>query len=287
MTKLIRLGNTEFNLVFANFCEKYLDIPEDISEDIKKIRLVYTDWIYKTAGYYDKNIEIQDFYRYPDSFTSKLDQFVDSMGKALFNFDRVFAISLDSFKKNRPALSRYIPAFEEYYSIKLLPYNIDAKSGISLIQNTKKVLVVSPFKELIDQQITSGNLRIIQPSLRDIEFITYKFPYTFLNDGPHQDSIETLDNISKDIIENYKNFDIAILSCGCYGTLLTNTICHTMNKNALYIGGQLPLIFGIVGKRDHWAIEQIYSQYKQHLVCPIPETYRPKNYDKIEGGCYW
>lgn len=286
-TRLPRLGNTEFNLIFANFCTKYMPYDTGICQYIKKIKCIYTNWIYKTAGYYDKDIPDKEIYLYPDDFTNKLDSFIDNMGKVLFGFDEAGALPLSSFSKIDHPLHQYIPHFENYYKVKLFPRNIDARCGISLIKDKKRILVISPFKELIDKQIESGNLKILQPSLAAAEFIIYKFPYTFLNNGPHRDSIETLDIIKQDLINNYNDFDMAILSCGCYGIFLMDTICNTMNKDAAYIGGQLPLIFGIIGQRDKWALRELYNKQTDYVIDGVPEAYRPQGYEKIENGCYW
>jgi hypothetical protein len=286
--KLLRLGYTEFNLVFANFLEKYVSNNSRLDQHISSIRSVYVDWIYKTAGYYDKEVEIKNSYIYPNDFTKKLDSFIDNMGNLLHKFDYARALPLDTFNKPTHPLHEYVQQFENHYNIKLSPSNIDVRACLSLIANQKlKVLVISPFKELIDQQIQSGNLSIIQPKLSETEFITYKFPYTFLNDGPHQDSQETLKYIQQDIINNYNNFDIAILSCGCYGSFVLDAICNIMNKEGVYIGGQLPLIFGIIGNRDKWALRELYPKHLDYIINGVPDEYKPKGFEKIEDGCYW
>lgn len=286
-TKLLRLGYTEFHLVFANFLDKYIEQNNLTQFHIQRIRSTYVDWIYKTAGYYDKDTAIKDNYLYPDDFTAKLDTFIDSMGDILYRFDEAAALPLDSLSDPANPLSPYIEPFEKHYNIKLHPYNIDARRALSVIRDKKKILVISSFKELIDQQITNGNFQHLHHDLAQSEFITYKSPYTFLNNGPHKDSFETLDTIKQDLMKNYTDFDIAILACGCYGAFLTDFICNSMNKNAAYVGGQLPLIFGIIGQRDKWALRELYPKKLDYVIDGVPDEYKPAGYSKIESGCYW
>ena len=281
--KHLRLGNTEFNLMIAHFCEKNCNVNIQEINYINNIKMRYVDWIYKTAGYYDKNIQIKNQYTLVD-FTDKLSTFIEKMTNTLYNSHNVIVLDYVLDHTNHSSLNKYIPDFEKKFNMKLIPGCIGVRECIPFILN-KKVLVVSPFKELIDQQIT--NISNIQPTLINSQFITYKFPYTFLNNGPNYDSFETLDIIKNDIKENYKDFDVAILSCGCYGSFLVEMISDEMKKDALYVGGQLPLVFGIICKRDKWAISELYNNDTTYLINGIPDIYRPDGWERIEDGCYW
>jgi hypothetical protein len=48
-------------------------------------------------------------------------------------------------------------------------------------------------------------------------------------------------------------------------------------------GGNLQLLFGIKGKR--WENSK-NIKFNEHWTYPLDED-KPKNYKKIEGGCYW
>ena len=45
------------------------------------------------------------------------------------------------------------------------------------------------------------------------------------------------------------DFDVALLGCGGYGLPLCNYIRHTLGKSAIYVGGGLQLLFGVMGSR--------------------------------------
>ena len=66
---------------------------------------------------------------------------------------------------------------------------------------------------------------------------TIKFPYCFLNNGPHNNYHETLEYIFDKIKE--VDFDVALLGCGCYGHLLCHKIHNELNKDAIYLGGSI------------------------------------------------
>ena len=66
-----------------------------------------------------------------------------------------------------------------------------------------------------------------------------------------------------------------------------------MKKDAIYIGGHLSAMFGVFGKRfnntnynDYFKDKQI-SDITPYIITSIPEEEKPKNYEKIENGCYW
>lgn len=147
----------------------------------------------------------------------------------------------------------------------------------------KKVLVISSFDGLIKKQYESGNLYKIYekfPNLISLE--TIKFPYCFGNCGPDENYFETLDKIFTEV----KNidFDIAILGCGSYGHMLCHKISTELKKDAIYVGGSVQTLFGILSSREK---EHGKIKYNEYWITSIPEEYRPTNYKNIENGCYW
>jgi hypothetical protein len=79
-------------------------------------------------------------------------------------------------------------------------------------------------------------------------------------------------------------FDIALLSCGAYGHMLCHKIDAELKKDAIYVGGSIQELFGIVSTREKDRGEIKYNKY---WITEIPESYRPANYKSIENGCYW
>ena len=103
---------------------------------------------------------------------------------------------------------------------------------------------------------------------------------TIKGNEPHKDFFETLDVMKKKIDESTAKY--FLVSCGCYGLLLCDYI-KKKNKNAIYVGGQLQLLFGLKGAR--WdKRDSIKSLYNNHWKYPKK---KPKGWDNVENGCYW
>jgi len=97
---------------------------------------------------------------------------------------------------------------------------------------------------------------------------------------PHNDFFETLEIMKKRIDKS--TADYFLVSCGCYGILLCDYI-KKIGKNSIYVGGQLQLLFGLKGAR--WdKREGIKKNYNKFWKYP---KRKPKNYNNVEGGCYW
>lgn len=282
--KITRPGNTEFHLIFAQYCEDNHNLSYNEIIEINNIKSCYIDWLYKTAGYYDTNIAQLIHYRHPEHYTPLLKEFIYKMMESLKNSDYFYG---KIWMLTHCSIYKYFNNFVTFLSIKHICNGLPhIYTIIPHIQN-KRVLIISSFSELIEQQINNGNVSSIQPSFNSSTFITYKFPYMFMNSGPDNNSFETLQKISNDIKENYNDFDIALLSCGCYGSFLTDMIHTEMRKDAIYVGGILPFYFGIIGKRELNEVDKHYKNHRDKLIIEVPAQYRPDCYKQIEDGCYW
>lgn len=79
-------------------------------------------------------------------------------------------------------------------------------------------------------------------------------------------------------------YDVAIIGCGAYGLPLAAMLKHD-SKQAILMGGATQLFWGIKGKR--WTDRPFFQKlFNEYWVFP-DEADRPKNYEKIEQGCYW
>lgn len=154
----------------------------------------------------------------------------------------------------------------------------------------KKVLIINPFVESFKKQLKNKFQIFKDPNkkifLDDQEFIFYKSYQTIAGNHIHNNWFETY-NIMCNDIKNL-DFDIALLGCGGYGLPLCNFIKMDMNKSAIYIGGGLQLLFGVMGRRwenrDDW--KKIIRDNDTKFIRPSGDEII-KNKDVIEGGCYW
>ena len=95
--------------------------------------------------------------------------------------------------------------------------------------------------------------------------------------------VDAFEKMKEDIAKI--DFDISLIGCGAYGMPLGAFIKEVLKKQAIHVGGQLQLLFGIKGKR--WDMRKDTSVlYNQYWIRPTEEL-RPKNYMDIENGCYW
>jgi hypothetical protein len=284
--KIVRLGMTESSILILTFISKNYILPNDIKHTISKILMNMVNWLYSTSGYYDKSVEGKYFNFNYTALNKNFFSMVTDLGTAIENCEISQMFIHEGFVMN--LFNTYKNDFIKKFKIKKLsilngtqfqdriPYIFDK-------MNNKKVLVLSSFVKLINQQYESGNLHIIYPNFPNVlSLVTIQTPYCYTNNGPHQNYFETLSYLFEQI--KTMDFDIAVLGCGIYGHMLTHKIHSELNKDAIYVGGSIQTLFGILSSREknHGAIK-----YDEHWITEIPEEYRPENYKLIEDGCYW
>ena len=154
----------------------------------------------------------------------------------------------------------------------------------------KTVLIINPFTITMKKQIKKG-FKIFKDAEKHI-FLSgqkikfYKSFNTIANNRIHKNWIETYNIMCNDISKI--DFDIALLGCGGYGLPLCNFIKINLQKSAIYVGGGLQLLFGIMGKRweniSMW--KQIIKENNTKFVRPSKDE-KIKNQQLIENECYW
>lgn len=146
----------------------------------------------------------------------------------------------------------------------------------------KKILVIHPFTKTISKQYK------IRKKLFKNHTILPKFSLKTLQAiqtiGGESDRFENwfeaLEYMEKKI--SSIEFDIAIIGCGAYGLPLAAYV-KRLGKKAVHLGGSTQLLFGIKGKR--WE-ENKFPLINKYWIKPDKEK-KPKNYKKVENGCYW
>ena len=154
----------------------------------------------------------------------------------------------------------------------------------------KKVLIISPFVNSFKKQLNNG-FRMFKDKdngifLEGQEFVFYKCFNTVAGNHPHINWINTFNIMCNDISK--LDFDIALISCGGYALLLGSFIKRKMGKSAIYIGGGLQLLFGVMGRRweTNDQIQQIIKENGCKFIKPSKDEI-PRNCQNVEGGCYW
>jgi len=151
----------------------------------------------------------------------------------------------------------------------------------------KVVLVVHPFAKTIESQYrTRRTLLFENPRiLPEFELKTIIAVQSGAdNDCGFTSWFDALEHMRQEIADT--EFDVAIIGAGAYGLPLAAAV-KKMGRQAVHLGGQTQLLFGIRGRR--WEIESpedIAPLFNEYWVRPS-EAETPSGSSSVEGGCYW
>tara|TARA_Y100000389_G_C17448734_1_gene513295 strand:+ start:1649 stop:2458 length:810 start_codon:yes stop_codon:yes gene_type:complete len=229
------------------------------------------------AGYYNTNNS-------QNSYKEWEFQYVDSMKNS--NLVLIVKDWFDNGYLNKTLIPQFKNLHIDYYD-KIHPYPKDITTylkSLEILTKNKKVLIIFPFTDSLNDNIVV--LDKINPDFKinAVNILTYKTPQTIKgNNYPHNNWLETYEKIKTDISKI--DFDVAFLSCGCYGHPLSNFIHQTLDKSAFYVGARLQLCFGINGRR--WDNETTTKKRVNKYWSRPKNNEKPTNFNKVEGGCYW
>ena len=152
----------------------------------------------------------------------------------------------------------------------------------------KKILVVHPFANTIEQQYKKRELLFEDNLLPEFELQTIKAVQSIAgNSTEFSDWFEALDYMKTEI--DKRDYDICLIGCGAYGFPLAAHV-KRMGKKSIQMGGSLQLLFGIRGKRwEDPNYNPIYNYSRlinKHWVKPADEE-KPSGAAIVEGACYW
>jgi hypothetical protein len=306
MNNVFRLGCTEIVLFYIKFIEDtYILLTENEKTVLKQSKTNYIKWFYTTSGFYDKELN----YSIENDFVCITD-FNDNI-----NYNKYWEIVLKNIKrkcKYTPIKDYIIPLECSLYKTDFIQMlnsesnmidtepNIDMTKYYYNIIKKQNVLIISSFNELICSQINNGNFyylanRLLQTDDYTLGNVTcLNTEYTFFNNGPESNIYDTFNRYLK-AIEDFddESYKVILISAGAYSVLFYDYF-YDKNKVIIILGGQIQQLFGIVNQRyknkqhlieKHFGYE--YNADKKYLITKIDNKYKPLNYEKIEGGCYW
>jgi len=289
--KILRLGYTESDLLFTyfvvNIAREKIDIMNDDFLRINTENML--NWFYTTSGFYDKSmtqININCFFSENfNSYMKRLINIIKNSTKCVLYFhdyikeyyryfgelveffqDKIFSDAWDDPLKFKMEYDKY--------------YNLD-----EFIKN-KKILIINPLSELMKDQFNNGNVYKANnnefPPIKKIVCIKNK--YTFFNNGPNNNLLETYFNFCNDIENINEEYDCVVISCGAYSCLIASYISNKLKKDVFVIGGLLNNKFALKTERlNQHNPDNIYNSYWIN----IPDNLKPNGYKNIENGCYW
>lgn len=149
----------------------------------------------------------------------------------------------------------------------------------------KKVLIVHPFAETIEQQYQKRKLLFENNLLPEFELKTIKAVQSIAGEKTEfKDWFEALESMKTKI--DQADYDICIIGAGAYGFSLAAHV-KRMGKKSIHLAGVTQLLFGIKGKRwENYIVWPYTNLYNEYWVRP-GENEKPKNAHVVEGACYW
>ncbi len=188
-------------------------------------------------------------------------------------------------------INKMYPNIKQIVGHSLEPYyfmnNIEYKYN-ELFKN-KKVLIISSHKNTIEDQLKK-KCKFFKKDIfhETTEFKVYKPPQQ--NAGSHDKNswLYHFNNMTQELdkIKNEQfNFDIALVSAGGFGMIISDYIFSKLNCSVIYIGGPLQLFFGINGGR--WKNNEIINNAQNKYWTNVLEEDKPKNPLLCENSCYW
>jgi hypothetical protein len=83
-------------------------------------------------------------------------------------------------------------------------------------------------------------------------------------------------------------FDVAFIGAGGFSNPLGHYIYKHLGRSAIYVGGPIQLMFGVMGRRwfGNDTIGKILVQNGDYWIRPLVDDYM-KGTDLVEQGCYW
>lgn len=157
----------------------------------------------------------------------------------------------------------------------------------------KKVLVIHPFTETIQQQYQKRKFLFSNSEiLPDFKLITIRAVQSLGGTEQFTDWFEAL-NWMQDEMDKI-DYDICLIGCGAYGFPLA-AHAKRMGKKAVHLGGSLQLLFGIKGNRwenPDFGFKTLkrkgaYTSLFNEYWCKASDNEKIKSSDKVENGCYW
>ncbi|CAM4099891.1 DUF1792 domain-containing protein [Zobellia roscoffensis] len=165
-----------------------------------------------------------------------------------------------------------------------------AKQPWTFALKGKKVLVIHPFAELIEQQYQHHRLQLFDNQDILPEFKLQTITAVQSLGGKHEKFstwFEALQSMKDEM--DKRDYDICLIGAGAYGFPLA-AHAKRQGKKAVHLGGSLQLLFGIKGKRwedPNYNEKYNYAALMNHCWVRPGEKFRPKNAENVEGACYW
>jgi hypothetical protein len=173
-------------------------------------------------------------------------------------------------------------SLEPYYFMDHKDYKFD-----ELFKN-KKILIISSHNNTIKNQLPNIDKLFTKNIFhKEVTFKIYKPPQQNAGNNDNNSWIFHCDKMKEDLqnIKNEFDFDIALVSAGGFGMIITNFIFNKLDASVIYVGGSLQLFFGINGRR--WINNKVIIDNQNKYWTNVLREDMPCNPLICENSCYW
>ena len=158
----------------------------------------------------------------------------------------------------------------------------------------KKVLIICPFGTLLAQRANKETFEAVWAKTGKKWFYpasvdALEFPYGFVSETQQRygTALRLFENIAEQI--SRRDFDVALVAAAGLGTPIVSHV-RSMGKVAIYMGGHLQILFGVLGKR--WRDRKDWQErYFNDRWIDMPDAWKPKTLVQgvkvCDNGAYW
>jgi hypothetical protein len=228
------------------------------------------------AGFYfslDPNKAQRDL----SAWTEKYFQGFLVPGCQLFPYPACYPFFLNVWKELSDSKQSYIPLYSHFPS---------PSKFFSMLRG-KRVLVLTPFKDLMVRMVNENRLRNLYKNfeISETNFVFCQSPVSLYPTRPGDGWLDTFDNLASEISSLISRHDIDIFfaSCGSYGVPITSHIYNEFNITSVYYGNFLNTLFGI---KQQCSIDYENGNINDDLRLDSDLGSRYSNVQLIDGGRY-
>ncbi len=276
---IARFGSTELNVIV-----NYLFVKENKRSWIRYIKGESFEWWWNKNGL--------RFLRDNSGFFPLEEKYVCQFSELMINDTQQLDV-LASWQNKEFFLIKNLPNLKRTGLVTMEPYWADRPWTRAL--KGKKVLVIHPFAQLIEEQYKEHRTQLFKNPdvLPEFELQTIQAVQSLGGAGGQFTTWFDALHYMEDEIDK-RDYDIALIGCGAYGFPLAAHIKRS-GKKAFHVGGALQLLFGIKGNRwenpnyasDVFGSKGKYLELFNEYWCRPGDDGKPANAEKVEGACYW
>lgn len=221
---------------------------------------------------------------------NNLDYFVQTYTEAVSQADAIAVWPIDVLKVESQILENHNRSASRIGMTALDPVTLSSLGNTqevwSVRLENKRILVIHPMKKTIEKQFKNRSQLHKFDILPEFDLKVLSPPQTqgltFWKKN-YRKQLADQKNRLDDIFSKWKP-DLVLVAAGGYGMPIA-AHCKTSDISAIYMGGALQLLFGILGKR--WSERPEIKKIQTPNWVGTELEKKPFGYSLVERGTYW